>query len=207
MDPKQQKKKQIIAAAAAVFAQKGFSQTIIADIARQAGVGKGTIYEYFDSKDDLFFAVYGWFMEVIMQTATVEVGDLAAPLPQRMSAMVQALTEVFKHNREMFSLFLEFWAASAAGRHQERLRQALNNTYRESRTMFVELLAQGVASGHFRPDLDLPATASGLVAGLDGIFLQCWLDPELDSAGLAQSFMQNLLRGITRPEADDASHD
>lgn len=48
------KKSQIIAAAARVFAEKGFFQAKVEEIAVAAGVGKGTVYEYFSSKTDLF---------------------------------------------------------------------------------------------------------------------------------------------------------
>lgn len=47
---------EIIRAALEVFAQKGFSATRMEDIARQAGVSGGTIYRYFDNKEDVFKA-------------------------------------------------------------------------------------------------------------------------------------------------------
>ena len=62
---KEDKQKQIIRAAAEVFAKKGFARTVMADIALQAGIGKGTTYEYFKSKEDLFFAVFQWISKVI----------------------------------------------------------------------------------------------------------------------------------------------
>ncbi|GEA14307.1 MAG: hypothetical protein PWR22_1235 [Moorella sp. (in: firmicutes)] len=48
------KRQQILAAATEIFAARGFYQAKIADIAAAAGVGKGTVYEYFRSKKDLF---------------------------------------------------------------------------------------------------------------------------------------------------------
>lgn len=47
----------MLAAAKHVFAERGFHQTKIADIARAAGVSYGSIYWYFDSKEDLFRAL------------------------------------------------------------------------------------------------------------------------------------------------------
>jgi AcrR family transcriptional regulator len=61
---KQNKKSLIIEAAARVFANRGYNSTLIAEIATEAGIGKGTIYEYFPSKEDLFFAVFEWFVEI-----------------------------------------------------------------------------------------------------------------------------------------------
>lgn len=48
------KREQIMAAAGRVFARAGFEAAKVDDIAREAGVGKGTVYEYFDSKQALF---------------------------------------------------------------------------------------------------------------------------------------------------------
>ena len=47
----------IVAAALAVFAEKGFAGARIEEIARRAGISKGTLYLYFDTKEDLFRAV------------------------------------------------------------------------------------------------------------------------------------------------------
>ncbi len=60
-----EKKANIIGAAILVFAQKGYAATRIIDVAREAGIGKGTIYEYFSSKEDLFFSV---FQQVMQET-------------------------------------------------------------------------------------------------------------------------------------------
>jgi AcrR family transcriptional regulator len=51
---KDEKKAEILRAAMQVFSQKGVAKTKMIDIAKCARVGKGTIYEYFDSKEDIF---------------------------------------------------------------------------------------------------------------------------------------------------------
>ncbi len=55
--PKGPKQQQIIDAALQVFSQKGYHKTRMEEIAVTAGIGKGTIYEYFDSKIHLFQAM------------------------------------------------------------------------------------------------------------------------------------------------------
>ncbi len=54
---KSQRRDEILAAAKKVFARKGFHATTIADIAKEAGLAYGSVYWYFDSKDDLFHAL------------------------------------------------------------------------------------------------------------------------------------------------------
>lgn len=51
---KEDRKVEIIKASAKIFAEHGYHKAKIEDIAKEAGVGKGTIYEYFDSKKELF---------------------------------------------------------------------------------------------------------------------------------------------------------
>ncbi|WP_069651102.1 TetR/AcrR family transcriptional regulator [Caloranaerobacter ferrireducens] len=54
MPTRNNKKNDILDAAIKVFFEKGFHKAKMEDIAKEAGVGKGTIYEYFESKKDLF---------------------------------------------------------------------------------------------------------------------------------------------------------
>ncbi|MEG1584717.1 MAG: TetR/AcrR family transcriptional regulator [Anaerovorax sp.] len=52
------KRKKILDAAFKLFSEKGYDNTKIIDISAEAGIGKGTVYEYFKSKDSLFFQVF-----------------------------------------------------------------------------------------------------------------------------------------------------
>jgi AcrR family transcriptional regulator len=56
-----QRKRQILAAAREVFSQKGFSEATTAEIAQEAGVSEGTIYNYFESKRDLLVSLIGGY--------------------------------------------------------------------------------------------------------------------------------------------------
>ncbi len=55
---KEEKARQIIAHATIVFAERGYNATTIDAIAERAGIAKGSVYQYFKSKTDLFFAVF-----------------------------------------------------------------------------------------------------------------------------------------------------
>jgi TetR/AcrR family transcriptional regulator len=51
------KRERLLREAARLFAERGFNQTDVAELARRAGVAKGSIYNYFDSKEDLYIYV------------------------------------------------------------------------------------------------------------------------------------------------------
>src|SRR3954468_4548822 len=64
--PDDNKRRQIIATAAQMFASQPFHKVRLDDVAAAAGVGKGTLYIYFSSKEDLFFSIiYDGFAALI----------------------------------------------------------------------------------------------------------------------------------------------
>jgi len=63
-----EKKPQIIDAAIKVFAQKGFYNSKVADVAREAGIADGTIYLYFKNKDDLLISLFETKVEELLDT-------------------------------------------------------------------------------------------------------------------------------------------
>lgn len=77
---KEARPREIVAAALVVFAERGFAATRIEEIAARAGVSKGSIYLYFDTKEALFGAV---------------VGQAIAPNIERMTAMASAWSGSF----------------------------------------------------------------------------------------------------------------
>jgi TetR/AcrR family fatty acid metabolism transcriptional regulator len=70
------RRNQILDAAAIVFAERGFHPTTIRDVARQAGIADGTIYNYFDSKTALLLGIFE------RMKASILAGS--APLPENM---------------------------------------------------------------------------------------------------------------------------
>ena len=72
---KEKRKKEIIDATLKLFSQKGYEATSMSQIAELAGIGKGTIYEYFESKEELILnAVKSWVE--IMESEVVYSGSL-----------------------------------------------------------------------------------------------------------------------------------
>lgn len=68
---------QILEAAATVFAEKGFHQTTIKDIAKEAGVADGTIYNYFENKTALLLGIFDMMKAVTLQNnPLLNMGDI-----------------------------------------------------------------------------------------------------------------------------------
>lgn len=196
MNLKNEKKSRIVAAAAQVFAQRGFSGTSVAEIAVQAGIGKGTIYEYFNSKEDLFFAVFEWYHSITATGLTVNISVLGGSATQRLEALNDAIINLWDEIEDIFALTMEFWAASSTSVMRRRFQDAFKNLYQDLREMVSSLIQVGIDDGEFRRDVDAKAVATALVGTWDALFLQAWFDPVFQPLDTAQHFLKVVIRGL-----------
>jgi AcrR family transcriptional regulator len=110
-DPIQQqliaaRKNQILDAAAIVFAEKGFHPTTIRDIAKQAGIADGTIYNYFSSKPALLLGIFDRMREAIIQENVLPAPDqIDFPSFIRTFAF-QPLMVLKQHNFALFRIIV-----------------------------------------------------------------------------------------------------
>ena len=193
---KEDKKNLIIQAAAYLFAQRGFSGASIADIARNAGIGKGTVYEYFDSKEALFFAVFQWYVTKTSTDLTVNISTLGSSATRRLEALNHAVVNLWDEIQDIFALTMEFWAASSASIMRQRFQDAFKNLYKDFRNIVSALIQDGIDRGEFNKNVDTNAIAAALVGAWDALFLQAWFDPDFDPLDTAEKFMQIFLRGL-----------
>ena len=190
------RKNQIIEAASAVFACKGFARTTIAEIAARANIGKGTIYEYFNSKEDLYFAVFDWFMSKTGAEVMVSIATLKGSAADKLKAVSASLMNSLDEMRDLFALFMEFWAASASPQTQPRFKQFFKQGYGEFRAIVSALINEGIERGEFRAGLKVSSVASALVGTWDALLLQAWFDSEFDHKAAAEAFIEVLIKGM-----------
>ena len=169
---RQNKKAQIVEAAALVFARSGYSNAVIADIALQANIGKGTVYAYFKSKEDLFFAVFEWFQKKTEIAATVSISALGGGASDRLKALNDTLMGMWDEMKDVFVLVMEFWAASCSTQMRHRFKAAFKNLYDDYRGIVSSLIQEGINSREFRSDLKPESVAAALVGTWDALFLR-----------------------------------
>lgn len=134
----------ILRAATNVFARRGFHDVLTEEIAREAGVGKGTLYRYFPTKDDLYYAaVLGGFDE--MDTVLADPGLVDRPPAGTLALLAR---EVLRS----FWIRPSFYMISHRDGRRLRAREQEVRGRRDALVMFVrETLARGAALGDFRP--------------------------------------------------------
>jgi len=192
------KRNRIVEAAAQVFAQKGYAGAAVADIAVKAQIGKGTIYAYFASKEDLFFAVFEWFKMQTEDAARVNIGVLGESAAQRLEALSDSLMGMWQEIKDVFRLTMEFWAASSSSQMQDRFKANFRSAYRDFRNIVKSLIREGIERGEFRADINPESVAAALVGTWDALFLQAWFEEDFDPLTIAQDFLSILIIGLSR---------
>jgi len=108
---KSQRRDEIMAAAKEVFARKGFHETTIADIAKEAGLAYGSVYWYFDSKDELFHALMAVEESALRNHVAAALAALGVPAENvgqeaPLRAAVEATLEYFESDKATVKLLL-----------------------------------------------------------------------------------------------------
>jgi TetR/AcrR family fatty acid metabolism transcriptional regulator len=196
MTARETKRNRIIRAAAAVFSQKGYTGALMAEVAVEAGVGKGTVYEYFSSKAELFLAVFDWLHQQISEAVLMAADRRGGSAADRMRARVEAVVKSALEVWDFYGLFMEFWTASAGEQFRSRLGAWIKAAYAEHRRLVADLIREGVERGEFRPEVDPEAMAVLAVGSLEGIFLQAWFDDRLDPAEMARRHVDFFIDGL-----------
>jgi len=196
-----EKKDNIIAAAILVFAQKGYAAARIIDVARAAGIGKGTIYEYFSSKEDLFFSVF----QQVMQETEIQIAAAAesgsGSVGQRLKGMADGLISTWLEKLDLYSLVMEFWSAATASASRERFKTTFQAGYQAFRQAIAALINEGVAKGEFSPACSPLEVASGLIGMWDALLLQAWVDNTFDALGTSRICLDVMLKGLEDQES------
>jgi len=155
------KRDAILRAAIDVFAERGYFNAQVADVARAAGVAAGTVYLYFKSKDDLLVSIFERSMRESLAAGRAAVADLPDPR-ERLRRLARGHLARLGSDRNLAIVF------------QVELRQSTKFMERFSATLLRDYLtlirtaiADGQAAGVFRADLNPTAAAKMIFGALD----------------------------------------
>jgi AcrR family transcriptional regulator len=132
----------ILEAASRVFARRPFHEVLIDSIAADAGIGKGTIYRYFETKDDLYFNAILHVLDTLKAELDAAVrGDMTAT--RRLEAIATVILSHFWDRRQLIEVFQR--EEHFAIRHEELASR------REGFLRFVqEAILSGIERREFR---------------------------------------------------------
>ena len=137
------KKQAILEAAARVFAAKEFHQVLIDDVASEAGVGKGTIYRYFETKEDLYFDTVLDVLDHLERILVSTPPEETSPT-RRLERIAREILQLSWQRRHLFTL-LQADERRFFGREDEigRRREAIQKIVQQA-------ILDGIERGEFR---------------------------------------------------------
>ena len=178
-----------------VFARDGYHRAKIESVAEEAGIGKGTVYEYFKSKTELFIALHDYMLTELKSFYMKELSEIREPT-LLLKRFIEVAFQTFRAWEPFFLVFFDFWAEGGRGQQEALLQTQMRQAYAESRNDVAAILASGVQDGSFR-QVDPTLTAASILASLDGLVLQ-WLcdrnafDLDLMCKNLTESILRSL---------------
>jgi TetR/AcrR family fatty acid metabolism transcriptional regulator len=140
----------LLDSARAVFFEQGFERANLDEVARRAGLAKGTIYRYFKSKAELYVAV-------LVQNAEVFLERMQRSLAPDSSAadQIRRLGRFyFDHYTTQLEYFRIFWAIDnqrLIGELPPNLVELVTQIWRRALTLLAQVIERGVANGEFAP--------------------------------------------------------
>ena len=185
----------IIDAALEVFAEKGFHNATIAEIARKAHVSEATVYEYCGSKEDLLFSI----PEEITRSSVERVESIlpfVKGAENRLRAVVYGYYQVYRDNPQYSSLVL------LDLKHNRKFMQTEGyHMVRKAAGILLGVIKEGIESGEFRSDIGPQLVRSMVLGTIEHVFFRWHLmERQEELPDFVDRVMDIIMGGIREPD-------
>ena len=185
------KYQRILEAAIKVFAEQGFFQSTIAQVAREAGVADGTIYLYFKNKDDILVQFFDYKTKQVFDgfREAVDRGDNAV---EKLRNLVRRHLAEFQRDRNMAILYQS--ETHQSFRMAEEQIKAMSNMYLD---IVAEIVEQGQQEGSIRKDLYLSLVKRFILGAVDEV-INTWIHSggHYDLVSMADPLVDLFIEGV-----------
>lgn len=187
----------ILDAAVKVFAEQGFHQATISQIAREAGVADGTIYLYFKNKDDILVQFFSYKTKQVFSGFRDDI-DRGGSTEQKLRNLIRRNLEVFQKDRYMALVY-----QAETRRNSPVVALQIREMAKLYLDIVAEIVEQGQADGTLRKDLHLGLVKRFILGAVEEV-ISTWLRSggKYDLVSMADPLVDLFLRGIgTTPAA------
>jgi TetR/AcrR family transcriptional regulator, fatty acid metabolism regulator protein len=187
------KRDAILRAATKVFAQHGYFQSQVADVARVAGVAAGTVYLYFKGKDDLLVSIFERSMRDVLAEGRAALDGVADPADRLRKLAHMHLGRVGK-DRNLAVVFQVELRQSV--KFMERFSESFLQDYF---TLIREAIADGQQRGAFRKDVSATTATKIFFGALDEMATNWVLSRrKYDLSAEADAVVDLFINGVKR---------
>ncbi len=194
----EQRKNQILNCSKRIFSEKGYYETYVEEVIRDAKVGKGTFYRYFKNKEDLFISLLIKFLEEWETAASIDLSELKINnIEEMFKLLIRKSFRFFQQNEDLCNIYL-------------RIGPGLNKIFEPYLVRFekrmlnyiIRYMEEGVKLGMMKPGLDIELAANivgGAFLRVDYYYFvlkKTGDNGPIDIDRLADDFYEIVMRGI-----------
>ena len=195
---RENRKNAILKAARKLFFEKGFRQVTVENIARKAEFSKGSIYLYFNSKEEIY--------SQILLNDIDKFHDRVADILQGPSSAYEALIRVaeiyvdfFLNDRELFRILMNFMLYNNDMNLPEDINNHIIKTTNRTISIIEQVFKYGIEKGEFPPDINLRMNRNAIWGLLNGIIsLHLFTGKESGRTGVIHSTIKSGLETYIR---------
>lgn len=194
------RKNQILDCSKKIFSGKGYYETYVEEVIKEAQVGKGTFYRYFKNKEDLFISLLIKFLNEWEEFASIDMSEFKSDnIDELIKLLITRSFKFFKENEDLCNIYL-------------RIGPGLNNIFEPYLLRFEQkmlnyiilYIQEGIKLGTIKQDLDVELAAN-IVAGaflrVDYYYFILKKNSgtgQMDIDTMAQTFYEIIMHGIMR---------
>ena len=204
-------KNRILDHALELLGQKGFDGLTMRGVARGMGVSSGTLYVYYENKDELYLAVLTKGFELLHEKCRAALEDVAAPM-DRLKALAKAYLDFGLEDSHFYNLmftwhvpkFQDYFGTSmeAAASHELEVSQEFYDFALQFIREIMEIAGAPASESRARSHMVLFwSLLHGYIAGLNNTLLSYMHE---DPFSLRETVLQNLFRHIEREMAESS---
>jgi len=138
---------EVLEAARRIFARLGYAATNVEDIAREAGMAKGTVYLYFKSKEEVFAAVLANDLECLT-SKTIEDMSAAKTFEDRLAVYLNLKVAYLRHNRDFLRIYFDEFGSR--GSRSALVSEVIDKLFWRAMDFMRQCLEQAIADGELR---------------------------------------------------------
>ncbi|MEE1803254.1 TetR/AcrR family transcriptional regulator [Streptomyces sp. JV176] len=201
--PRDEVRRRLLTAAARSFAELGYADSRLEDIANAAGFTKGAVYSNFAGKRELFGAILGDGADSEFAAVMKELGDTDQPA-EAVGLAARTVARRIVGDAERGQLGLEFAARAA---RDERTRAILTPLRRAQRSTAARSIASVAERTGVRPAVRPELAALILHCLCNGLSNECIADPEAIGADTVEEALAAVLTALIDPQTSQSPHD
>jgi AcrR family transcriptional regulator len=194
------RKNQILDCSKKIFSEKGYYETYVEEVIKEASVGKGTFYRYFKNKEDLFISLLIKFLNEWEEFAYIDMSEFKAEnINDLFKLLITRSFTFFQENEELCNIYLRI------GPGLNKIFEPYLLQFEQKMLNYIILyLKEGIKMGSVKQDLDIELAANIVAGGflrVDYYYFVLKKNSGTDINKMTESFYETIMHGIMRTGA------